>query len=401
MDKIFKNLSWNLFGKFLRIFLNVIILAKIVEFIGYEQFGILTVLLTHQSYFAIISTLGAEVNYGKTLVKKTYSNMLSSIFFIKIIVTSCTVFALIGLGIEKLNLISVIAGGLAIFNLIDIQLSAKHLHKNFIKVSIFSSLSSFLIKIVLIELFQSKTLLIYFLLFENCFISIYYLLTSKIQIKLKLNYNYTKVIIRHSFKFVCQRLLYVISTTLLLLLFQHKIDPIQFGKIALSFKIVGFCYVIFAAMTSSFEKLIFGKIKKLKSFCLMYRTTLYMYTGLLILFPVAIQITDFANYLPLNIYLNYENYVAIALSLPYFLMVSVNKWYILNQQYWILLITNISIIVSTCSFTYFVNDASLLMFWSVWFICFSIGIMAGFVMDSRRNRHLKILRRSSWLVWKY
>ena len=401
MDKVFKNLSWNLVGKITRILLNVVILAKVVDFIGYEKFGTVTLILTYQSYFSIISTLGAEVNYGKQFIKMTYSNMLSTIIFIKISITISSIIFLYCLGVDQLILLSIAAGGLATLNLVDIQLSAKHQHKEFIKISIISSIASFVIKLGTIEFFRNEMLLVYYLIFENLFISIYYICTSNMKIRLKFDTAYAKNVIINSVQFISQRLLYIMSTTLLLILFKNKIDPYNFGQVALSFKIVGFCYIIFAAMTSSFEKLIFGKTQKLRGFCLMYQATISVYLGLILFFPIAIYLSELTNYTSESIYLTIDNYFAIVVSLPYFFMVSVNKWYILNKKYWILLSSNFAIIGTTVLATLIVSDASKNDFWAIWSTCFLIGLLLGVGMDNNRNRHIKILRRSLWPVWKF
>lgn len=396
MKKILENLSWNLFGKFFRITLNVIVLAKIVGFIGYEKFGWITILLTYQSYFAIISTLGVEVNYGKDFVKKNYSNIFTTVICVKFVITFFTIFILGLVGVDSLILLSILAGGLSALNLIDIQLSASHSHKNFIKISIITSILSFAVKMLLIEVFRNESVLFYFLLLENFFISFWYLLTSDFRLRLKVNTQYLKIMLKHAVQFIAQRSLYILSTTLILILFQNKIEPNEFGEVAVSFKIVGFCYIIFAALTSSFEKSIFGKSNKLHGFCFMYRSILFFYLGLIVLFFIAMQISTISMYTSNNIYFRPENYLAIVLSAPYFLLVAINKWYILNRQYKIISLSHITILSSTIIVTFLLNEASQFVFWLVWANCFTLGIIAGFILDGNRHRHFKILRRSLW-----
>lgn len=397
MEKILKNLSWNLTGKLFRISLNVVILAKIIQFIGYEKFGLVTLLLTYQSYFAIISTLGAEVNYGKTLVQGIYSDMFLTLFAIKLVMTCVALFLFFLLGSENLLLLTIFAGGLATFNLIDIELSAQHLHKKFIKISLVSSFISFAIKYALIE-YQKDSMLIYFLILENLIISMAYFPMQVPRLKLTVNFEYVKHIAKTSIQFLFQRLLFVMSTTILLLLFSGKVDALDFGKIALSFKIVGFLYIVVAAMSSSFEKSIFGRNNKLVSFSNMYRTNLLFYFVVIMLFPVAAETLKFLEIAFADIYFNFDNYIAIVLSLPYFFMVSLNKWYILNREYRILLYSSAAIIASMVFFATVVSHPSKTVFWVIWSACFSFGILIGFFLDNKRKRHLRVLRRSLWPV---
>lgn len=388
-------------GRLFRMILNIVILAKIVDFIGFEKFGELTLLLTYQSYFAIMSTLGAEVNYGQTLVRGKYSDIFPTIFFIKLVITCFAMTALLGLSADKLLILSVLAGGLATLNLIDIQLSAQHLHQKLIKISLLSSIASFGIKISLIEIVNSETLLIYFLVLENLLISVFYLLAQASRVNFKVNTRYAIDIIKNSIQFVFQRLLFIMSTTLLLLLFSGRLDAIGFGQVSLSFKMVGFCYIVFAAMTSSFEKSIFGKIRKLESFSYMYRATFLLYFGIIALFPILELAASFSKRTSETIYLGVDNYIAIVLSLPYFLMVSLNKWYILNKGYRLIMGINVVVLASTALCSALVVEPSKFVFWVIWSASFSVGILAGFAMDNNRCRHFKVLRRSVWPLWKF
>ncbi len=83
--------------KIIRVFVNIFIWAKVIQYLGPEQFGIFSYALSLVSFFTIFSDLGLETIVIKRLIHEpaAQNKILGSIFFLNVIVGIATVVCLI------------------------------------------------------------------------------------------------------------------------------------------------------------------------------------------------------------------------------------------------------------------------------------------------------------------
>lgn len=405
MNSIINNMGWSLLGKLVRLSLNVIVLGQIILFLGYETYGEVLLLLTIQSYCAIVSSAGAEVNLGKTVVKHPERKLLETVLTLKICLSAIIASSifLFHNSAESIFVFACLLGGLSFLNIIEIKLSAEHRHREAILRTLGVHILSFIIKITMISFNVASDILIYYLLAEGLLVSLIYLGFINIYdvLRFRIDRQYLKEILASSLRFVPQRFSFIFASTCALFFCRDMYESSAFGEIAASFKIVGFCYLLFATLASSFEKVIYGKRNRIDGFVMMYQAMLVLYLAVIVGTAAAWWFQELIQNPFLGVFINELNAFAMFVSLPFFLSVGLNKWYVLNSTFSYLLIQNLLIVFFVFLLSFFHLEYGVYQFWMIVGVAYSLGITSIALFDRYRARHFLILRRVLWPRLRY
>jgi hypothetical protein len=373
--------------------------------LGYEIYGDVLILLTIQSYCAIVSSAGAEVNLGKTLVKYPERKLLETVLLLKFFLS-----VIIALSICLFNysagpvfVFACLLGGLSFLNIIEIKLSAEHRHREAISNTLGVHILSFIVKMTMISFKVDPAVLIYYLLAEGFLVSFIYLgfLNLSDVLCFRIDKQYLRQILASSPKFVPQRFSFIFASTCALFFCRDMYESSAFGEIAASFKIVGFCYLLFATLTSSFEKVIYGVRNRLDGFVIMYQSILLLYLAIIVGIAAAYWVQSLIQSPFLGVFVNGLNAFGVLVSLPFFLSVGINKWYVLNSTFSYMFIQNLLIVLFVFLLTFFDLEYGVFQFWMIVGAAYSLGIVSTVIFDRYRARHFLILRRALWPRLRY
>lgn len=176
--RYFKNTSWLIGEKILRIFVGLFVGIWVARYLGPEQFGMLSYAQSFVGLFASFSALGLDTIIVRDLVKdETKKDLLIGTSFWLKFFAAIIVIAILALAIQFTNndkltntLIFIIASGMILqsFNVIDFYFQSKVLSRYVVYSSIISLLSSSILKIILILIEAPLISFALVILFDSC-----------------------------------------------------------------------------------------------------------------------------------------------------------------------------------------------------------------------------------------
>jgi O-antigen/teichoic acid export membrane protein len=158
--KYFKNTSWLLCEKLLRMILGFFITIWVARYLGPEEYGLFSYVISFVGLFSVVSTLGLDAIVMRELVKyeEKRDKLLGSAFFLKFI-GAITVFILLSLStifvsheIRVTQLTFIVATSLLFqsLNVIDFYFQSKVLAKKIVFSNTISLFISSIVKVILI-----------------------------------------------------------------------------------------------------------------------------------------------------------------------------------------------------------------------------------------------------------
>ena len=194
--KYFKNTSWLLGEKILRLFVGVFLGVWIARYLGPEQFGLLSYAQSFVGIFAVISTMGLDSIVVRELVKNknTQEGILGTVFCLKIIGALTSIILLMIAVYFTVNdyhtkiLICIISSSVLFqaFNVVDFYFQSQVLSRYVVYANTVSLFISSLLKIVLILGSASLLSFVWVILFDSfilaCGFLYFFIQKSKIDI---------------------------------------------------------------------------------------------------------------------------------------------------------------------------------------------------------------------------
>jgi O-antigen/teichoic acid export membrane protein len=195
--KYFKNTSWLLGEKILRLFVSVFLGVWIARYLGPEQFGLLSYAQSFVGLFAVTATLGLDSIVVRELVKNKNikEGILGTVFFLKFIgAFASIILLLIAVNFTSNDyytniLIFIISSSVIFqaFNVIDFYFQSEVLGKYIVYANTISLLISSLIKILLILSSASLLSFVWVILFDSFVLAFgflyFFIKKSKVNIK--------------------------------------------------------------------------------------------------------------------------------------------------------------------------------------------------------------------------
>jgi O-antigen/teichoic acid export membrane protein len=193
--KYFKNTSWLLGEKILRMTLGLFVGIWVARYLGPEQFGLFSYAQSFVALFAIFATLGLDGIVIRELVKnESQRNRLLGTAFILKLVGAILVLILLAITVffqsngHQTNLLIFIIASATVFqsfNIIDFYFQSKVLSKYVAYSNVFSLLLSSIIKVILILNEATLIAFAYVILFDSLVLAtgfIYFYLKNKLPI---------------------------------------------------------------------------------------------------------------------------------------------------------------------------------------------------------------------------
>lgn len=264
-EQYFKNTSYLIFEKILRMILWVFIFTWMARYLGTHNFGIFSYVESIISFLFILSTLGLDSVVIKELVKNKNERdrILGTTFILKIftsiiIVISVSFYSLILNNEYPTNMLLLVISITLIFNsfnVFDLYFQSLVLSKYVVFSKVFALIISSLIKILLI---MNECHLIYFglvILFENILIAIgyifFYLKKEKTLFTWKFDLNILKTILLKSYPLFFALILATIYSKIDQIMIKEILGVTQSGYYAAAVKLSEIWFIIGGLVCSS------------------------------------------------------------------------------------------------------------------------------------------------------
>jgi O-antigen/teichoic acid export membrane protein len=365
--KYFKNTSWLLGEKILRIFAGLFVTVWMARYLGPEQFGLFTYAQSFVFFFTIMATLGLDSIVVRELVhdKNLYNKLLGSAFSIKLI-GAIIVLIILSLAVQLTDndnptnlLIFVIATSIIFqsFNVIDFYCQSQVVSKY---VALANSISLFVSSIVKITLILYEAPLItfaYVIVFESLVLAsgLIYFYIKNLQLKIfnwRFDWKICKNLLKDSWPLVFSGILISIYMKIDQIMIKEILGLEDNGQYAAAVTLSEAFYFIPMVVASSLFPAIINAKKNNKK---LYVTRLRRFYSLMIWLAIAIAIpTTFLSDWIVNLLYGDQYYQAsgvltihIWASIFVFMGVANGKWLINeNLQFFSMIYTVIGVVTN-------------------------------------------------------
>lgn len=347
--KYFKNTSWVLFEKVLRIFVGIFVTVWVARYLGPEQFGILSYAIALVGLFSAFATLGLDSITVRELVKnETIQNqIIGTVFWIKVLGAILVLFFIyIFISIlpndSNTNLIIFIIASSTIFqsfNVIDFYFQSKVLSRYVVYANIISLSLSSIIKIALILFESSLISFAWVVLFDSFILSIgllyYYFLTNPItNIRFyKFSKDLAKSLLNDSWPLILSALLISVYMKIDQVMINSMLGSNAVGQYSAAVRLSEAWYFVPVVIAASLFPAVINA--KQHSEILYYKRLQQLYdfmvwTAILISIPVALYSDAIVNFLYGIEYGKTSNVLKIHIwtSVFVFLGVASSKWFV-------------------------------------------------------------------------
>jgi len=347
--KYFKNTSWVLFERVLRIFVGIFVTVWVARYLGPEQFGILSYAIAIVGLFSAFATLGLDSITVRELVKnETMQNqMIGTVFWLKLMgAISVLFFLYIFVSIlpndRNTNFIIFIIASSTIFqsfNVIDFYFQSKVLSRYVVYANIISLSLSSIIKILLILFESSLISFAWVVLFDSFILSIgliyYYFLTNPlINIRFyKFSKDLAKSLLNDSWPLILSALLISVYMKIDQVMINSMLGSNAVGQYSAAVRLSEAWYFIPVVIAASLfpavinakqhnEIIYYTRLQQLYDFM--------VWTAILISIPVALYSDAIVNFLYGIEYSKTSNVLKIHIwtSVFVFLGVASSKWFV-------------------------------------------------------------------------
>jgi O-antigen/teichoic acid export membrane protein len=277
--KYFKNTTWVLLEKTLRIIVGLFVGVWVVRYLGPEEFGVFSYVNSLVFFFIIISSLGLDGVLVRELVKDESKRdlLVGSAFFLKFfasIIILFLVFFLINFidieeKTEKLTLIITFSTIFQSFNVIDFYFQSKILSKFVVYSNVISLLLSSIVKITLILTNCDVIAFAYVVLFDSFILALgfiyFYTKNSKSILKWKFNKEYSIKLLGYSWPFILSGILIAVYMKVDQLMLKMMLGDKAVGIYAAGVRLSEVWYFIPVAIVSSlFPAIVNAKMNSAK-----------------------------------------------------------------------------------------------------------------------------------------
>lgn len=263
--KYFKNTSWLLAEKILRLSFGLIVGIWVARYLGPEQYGFLSFAQSFVGLFAVLATLGLDVIIVRELVKNksNQDTILGTSFLLKLVGSFVAVFLLIifssflsndGLS-DKLIYIIAISIIFQSFTVIDFYFQSCVRSKYVAIVNIFSAIVSSLIKIMFI-LFDAPLIAFAIIISIDTMIVavgyvIYYFRDNLSIFSWKFDAEYAKSLLKDSWPLIVSGFIYTVYMKIDQIMIKELMDASAVGQYAAAVRLSEAWYFVPMVIASS------------------------------------------------------------------------------------------------------------------------------------------------------
>ena len=275
--KYFKNTSWLLVEKLLRIFVGLFVGVWIARYLGPENFGILSYSQSFVAIFSVIATLGLDNIVVRELLndKKKINIILGTSFWLKLIGSFLTLIILyISLlftnNDQQIKFFIFIIGASTLFqsfNAFDFYFQSQVLSKYVVYANIFSLTLISLLKIIFIIQGKELDVFVYLILLESILLAMglafFFFKNSNFEIQIpKFNNNIANLLIKDSWPLIFSGILVSIYMKIDQVMIKEILGSREVGQYAAAVKISEAWYFIPGLITSSLFPALMNAKKK-------------------------------------------------------------------------------------------------------------------------------------------
>jgi len=264
--KYFKNTSWLLVEKLLRIFVGLFVGVWLARYLGPEKFGILSYSQSFVAIFSVIATLGLDNIVVKELLNdiKRTEIIIGTSFWLKLL-GSCATILFLYLSLYftnneaqiKLYILIIAASTLfQSFNVFDFYFQSKVLSKYVVYANIISLSIISLLKIIFIIQKEELITFIYLILIESFILaislSIYFFKKSNIKLRVpQFNLQIANLLLKDSWPLIFSGILVSIYMKIDQVMIKEILGSKEVGQYAAAVKISEAWYFIPGLIVSS------------------------------------------------------------------------------------------------------------------------------------------------------
>lgn len=272
--KYFKNTSWLIAEKIIRMILGFFILIALTRYLGAENFGILSYSQSFVGIFIAFATLGIDMILVRELTKKIYKTdeLIGTATIMKLIASIIAIFIIFTINFtisdnQVVLITNIIAFTLIFqsFNTIDTYFQANVISKYSVILNLTAFISSSIIKLLLIYFELDLIYFAYALVFDSLIIAIGYLYIYIRQkrhiISLRYNKDIAVYFIKNGWPLMLVALAAFIYTRTDQIMIKHLIDNEAVGNYAAAIRVSELFYFIPGLIAQS----IFPKIIGMKN----------------------------------------------------------------------------------------------------------------------------------------
>ena len=275
--KYFKNTSWLLAEKLLRIFVGLFVGVWIARYLGPENFGILSYSQSFAAIFSVIATLGIDNLLVRELLndQKKINIILGTSFWLKLLGSFLTlIFLYISLSFtnndQQIKFFILIIGATTLFqsfNVFDFYFQSQVLSKYVVYANILSLIIISLLKITFIIQGRDLDVFVYLILFESILLAMslafFFFKNSNFKIQIpKFNKNIANLLIKDSWPLIFSGILISIYMKIDQVMIKEILGSKEVGEYAAAVKISEAWYFIPGLITSSLFPALMNAKKK-------------------------------------------------------------------------------------------------------------------------------------------
>jgi O-antigen/teichoic acid export membrane protein len=275
--KYFKNTSWLLVEKLLRIFVGLFVGVWIARYLGPENFGILSYSQSFAAIFSVIATLGIDNLLVRELLndQKKINIILGTSFWLKLLGSFLTlIFLYISLSFtnndQQIKFFILIIGATTLFqsfNVFDFYFQSQVLSKYVVYANILSLIIISLLKITFIIQGRDLDVFVYLILFESILLAMslafFFFKNSNFKIQIpKFNKNIANLLIKDSWPLIFSGILISIYMKIDQVMIKEILGSKEVGEYAAAVKISEAWYFIPGLITSSLFPALMNAKKK-------------------------------------------------------------------------------------------------------------------------------------------
>jgi O-antigen/teichoic acid export membrane protein len=263
--KYFKNTSWLLGEKILRMTLGLFVGVWVARYLGPERFGLFSYAQSFVALFAAIATLGLDGIVIRELVKdqSKRDSLLGTAFILKL---TGAVLVLLFLAVSvffqsndhQTNLLIFIIASATVFqsfNIIDFYFQSKVLSKYVVYSNVFSLLLSSVIKVILILNEAPLIAFAYVILFDSLVLAsgfIYFYFQNKLPIfAWSFDKNWAKSLLKDSWPLILSGLVVSMYMKIDLVMIKNMLGSADVGQYAAAVRLSEIWYFIPLVVSSS------------------------------------------------------------------------------------------------------------------------------------------------------
>lgn len=278
--KYFKNTSWVLLEKVLRILVGLVVGVWVVRFLGPEKFGLFSYVNSVVFFFIIVASLGLDGVLVREIIKNEDKKevLIGTAFFLKLIASLIIcLLAAIFIGLtsndyttEVLTLIIICSSVFQSFNVIDLYFQSKVLSKFVVYSNIITLFISSIVKIALILVGADLIAFGIVVLFDSIVLALaliyFYVKNSNGIFNWKLNKNIAILLVKDSWPFILSGILIAVYMKVDQVMLKFMLGDEAVGQYAAGVRLSEMWYFIPVAIVSSLfpaivnAKLINGKL---------------------------------------------------------------------------------------------------------------------------------------------